>query len=288
MKKSSDFYKVVNAVCNTICEQGGEVPYILRENGTIECSSFDCNDSHDIVRDTLLAMADCEELDKDELLEGFGSESDGCEFWQLSNYGEGADCIQLAINPDKYVTSSYKLRDMIADDLNMERAEITEGMNGYPKGLRGCVLINDNKHTFDELEKIAERYGVEIVDLKRKDGWQLWQSLGTAFEEFDYAEFLDEHHDNIAYFTSWEEYAKALREWAYNLKNINLVAELAERAKMDELADTLEKREPLSKYEFVWVNTHHVMDYTLEDRFVDHFEDDTWNYSLAFDCAIDD
>lgn len=36
MKKSSDFYKVVNAVINTISEQGGEVPYAEREESQNE------------------------------------------------------------------------------------------------------------------------------------------------------------------------------------------------------------------------------------------------------------
>ena len=279
MKKSSDFYKVVNAVCNTISEQGGEVPYVFRRNGHIECGSFDCNDSNDTVRDLLLTLADCEELDEDELMEGFGSDTNDCEFWQLSNYGEGADCIQLAINPDNYVTSSYKLRDMIADDLDLESAEITDGMNGYPSHLRGCVLINDGKRTIDELKAISERYGVELVSLSKKAGWQLWHCEGWKWEMYDVAEYMDQNDDNLCYFTSWKEYAEALREWAENADT--------DTEALTELADEVEQREPMGSNEFVWVNTYDVTRYTLEDRMVDHFCYDSNYYTLAFDCMVE-
>lgn len=289
MKKSSDFYKVVNAVINTISEPGGEVPYVFRRNGHIECGSFDYNDSNDTVRDLLLILADCEELDvdEDELMEGFGSDTNDCEFWQLSNYGEGADCIQLAINPDNYVTSSYKLRDMIADDLDMECAEITEGMNGYPRGLRGCVLINDGKRTFDELEKIAERYGVKVVELHQKAGWQLWECRGTAFGLFDQAEFIGQHDDNFKWVESWKAYAEDIRELVEERTRYNEIdQETAD--KLNELADLADQREPIGDNEFISWEYNDYDRYEVMDRMVDHFGYDSNYYTLAFDCAIDE
>lgn len=265
------------------------MPYVFRRNGHIECGSFDCNDSNDTVRDLLLTLADCEELDEDELMEGFGSDTNDCEFWQLSNYGEGADCIQLAINPDNYVTSSYKLRDMIADDLDMERAEITDGMNGYPSHLRGCVLINDGKRTIDELKAISERYGVELVSLSKKAGWQLWHCEGTAFDLYDYADFIEQHDDNIVTFDSFKAYADYLRETARNLRGGNNDVRMALRAQLDALADEVDDKE-LGDNEFVWINTYDVTRYTrytLEDRMVDHFCYDSNYYTLAFDCMVE-
>lgn len=285
MKKSSDFYKVVNAVINTM-NNGECVVYVSGGQGGSGEGMFDCDEDSDKVRNDLLSYADCEELDEDELLDDWseevieGARKSGFDFWQLSNYGNNAACLQILVNPDFYIKSSYDLRDMIADDLDLESAEITDGMNGYPSHLRGCVLINDGKRTIDELKAISERYGVELVSLSKKAGWQLWYCEGWKWEMYDVAEYMDQNDDNLCYFTSWKEYAEALREWAENAD--------ADTEALTELADEVEQREPMGSNEFAWVNTYDVTRFTLEDRMVDHFCYDSNYYTLAFDCMIEE
>ena len=285
MKKSSDFYKVVNAVCNTIAMssvKNAGVDYV-KSDGT--AGTFEWGADADKVRDELLQYIDAYD-DEDDLQAELWRKhfpyfdtatAPKGELWTLYR---GKEFIQMFIDPAYIIDSSYELRDMIADDLDLERAEITEGMNGYPSHLRGCVLINDGKRTIDELKAISERYGVELVSLSKRDGWQLWHCEGWTWDMYDLAEYLDEHDDNLCYFTSWKEYAEALREWAENAD--------ADSKALTELADEVEQREPMGDNEFVWVSTYDVMRWTLEDRMVDHFSYDTKNFSLGFDCMIEE
>lgn len=285
MKKSSDFYKVVNAVINTL-NGGNCVSYVTGGQGGSGYGVFDTNEDNDKVRDTLLQYADCEELDEDELLDDWKEDdrNSGFDFWQLYNYGDNGSFIQLAINPDEYV-NSYQLRDMIIDDLDMKAAEITEGMNGYPRNLRGCVLINDNKHTFDELEQIAERYGVEIVELKQKAGWQLWECRGTAFGLFDQVDYQANHNDNFKWVESWKAYADDIREFVEaNIRYNEIDKETAN--KLNELAELAEQREPLGDNEFICWEYNDYDRYEVMNRMVDHFGYDSSYYTLSFDCAI--
>lgn len=274
---------------NTL-KQGDSVAYVTGDQGGSGYGVFDTNEDTEKIRTDLMKYADCEELDEDELLPDWKDEdrnSSDCEFWQLSNYGDNAPFIQIGIYPDNYVTSSYVLRDMIADDLDMERAEITEGMNGYPRGLRGCVLINDGKHTFEELEQIAERYGVEVVELHQKAGWQLWECRGTAFGLFDQAEFIGQHDDNFKWVESWKAYAEDIRELVEDRTHYNEIDQETAN-KLNELADLADQREPLGDNEFISWEYNDYDRYEVMDRMVDHFGYDSNYYTLAFDCMVEE
>ena len=297
MKKSTDFYKVVNAVINTISEHGGVVHYV----GKSGYGTFTWNDSNEDVRNKLSEMAYCDELEWDddlyngwtecEVFDSFFDDSRNPIFdfyclWNIDKNGKRI-YIQLAINPDNYVKSSYELRDMIADDLDLERAEITEGMNGYPSHLRGCVLINDGKHTFDELEKIANRYGVEVVELHQKAGWQLWECRGTAFGLFDAADYISNRNDNFKYADTWKAFAEDIREYVdANARYNEIDQETAD--KLNELADLADQREPMDENECVSWEFNDYDRYEVMDRMTDHFDYDSSYYTLAFDCMIED
>ena len=284
MKRSADFYKVVNAVINTL-NQGDSVAYVTGGQGGSGYGVFDTNEDTEKIRTDLMKYADCEELDEDELLPDWKDEdrnSSDCEFWQLSNYGDNASFIQIGIYPDNYITSSYDLRDMICDDYELEAAEITEGMNGYPRGLRGAVLLNDKEATFESMERLAELYGVEVVSLRRKDGWQLWESQGTAFELYDFQNFLDSHDDNARTFGSFKEYADYLRETASD----EMIEDMAAHA-LIEKAKEIEDKEA-GDNEFINTSTYDISRYELLDRHVSHYSYDTWNYCLALDCMVTD
>ena len=287
MKKSTDFYKVINAVINSL-NHGNSVAYVTGGQSGSGYGTFDSNADNDTVRDDLLKYADCDELDEDELTDDWKDEDrkSGFDFWQLSNYGNNAPYIQLAIDPDMYV-SSYDLRDMISDDTDMERAEITTGMNGYPRGLRGCVLINGGGKSWDELQNIADRYGVEIMELHRRDGWQLWESRGTAWGLFDFADYQSNHDDNFKWVDSWEAFAQDIREFAQEvLRDYEHDEDAA--ARLEDLADEVEQKKPLGSNEFVSWEYNDYERYQVQDRMVDHFSYDTHNYVLAFDCMIED
>lgn len=286
MKRSADFYKVVNAVINTL-NQGDSVAYVTGSQGGSGYGVFDTNENTEKIRKDLMKYADCEELDEDELLPDWKDEdrnSSDCEFWQLSNYGDNASFIQIGIYPDNYVTSSYVLRDMICDEQNLEAAEITEGMNGYPRGLRGTVLLSGCGKTIDEMKELADLYGVELVSLHRRDGWQLWESQGWTWDLYDVEDFMDEHNDNLHRWDSYKEYAEELREYANGgHMDEDMKREFLEAA---EKADGME----LGENEFLYCEQGfpYLTDPDKADRMVDHFSYDTHNYSLALDCMVTD
>ncbi len=276
MKHSADFYKVVNAVINTL-RQGGSVPYYMVANSS-EGGAYTPEDDFRELRLSLLAYNTADD-DEDVADQNFRSEHSDCDIWTLFR---GNDFICLAIDPDNYITSSYDLRDMIADDYDLEGAEITEGMNGYPRGLRGCVLLNDKDATFESMERMAELYGVEVVSLRRKDGWQLWESQGHAYELYDFQNILGNRDDNALTFGSFKEYADYLRETASD----EMIEDMAAHA-LIEKAKEIENKEA-GDNEFIHTSTYDISYYELLDRHVSHYSYDTWNYCLALDCMISD
>lgn len=278
MKRSADFYKVVNAVINTL-NQGGAVPYYMVANSS-EGGAYTPEDDFRELRLSLLDYTDADD-DEDVADQNFRSDHSDCDIWTLFR---GNNFICLAIDPDNYVTSSYVLRDMICDEQNLEAAEITEGMNGYPRGLRGAVLLSGCGKTIDEMKELADLYGVELVSLTRRDGWQLWESQGWTWDLYDVEDFMQANNDNLHSWDSYKEYAEELREYANGgHMDEDMKQEFLEAA---EKADSME----LGKNEFLYCEQGfpYLTDPNKADRMVDHFSYDTHNYSLALDCMVTD
>lgn len=283
MKHSSEFYKVVNAVINTL-NHGDSVAYVSGGQGGSGFGLFSPDAGfrelrmHLIYDFTFIGELDA---DDDGLLDDWNGEEcydSSFDFYELST---STSRLQLMINPDYYV-NSYKLRDMISEDYDLECAEITEGINGYPRCLRGCVLLNDKDATFDNMERMAELYGVEVVSLRRKDGWHFWESQGKAYDLFDFQNILENSDDNALTFSSFKEYADFLFENA----NERRVADDEGAAHFFiEKAKEIEDKE-LGDNEFIHTSTYDISDYEVLECNVSNYSYDTWNYCLALDCGI--
>ena len=294
MKRSSEFYKVVNAIINTL-NQGDCVAYISGGQGGSGFGLFGPDEDFRELRMHLLddfSMVEDLDVDDDDFGVLFNEWAEYDQFdssFDFYEFSKGDSRLQVMVNPDNYV-NSYELRDMISDDYDFEAAEITEGMNGYPSCLRGCVLLNGGDTTIEGAQAIADLYGVELVSLRRKDGWQLWQCDGKTYQLYDYQDYMSSHDDNIVTFCSFKSYADYLRETAYDIKMENPVEAMAARAELDAMADKIEN-EVLGVNEFIWVNTYHLdrlTHYERETMLCDHFSYDTWNYTLALDCMVED
>lgn len=283
MKHSADFYKVVNAVINTLC-QGDCVAYVSGGQGGSGFGLFGPDEDFRELRMHLLddysSVSEIDSADPEELDEVWNDYKEFDSSFDFYNLANGKSYLQVMVNPDNYV-SSYDLRDMISDDYELECAEITEGMNGYPRGLRGCVLLNGGDTTIEGAQAIADLYGVQLVSLRRKDGWDLWECQGNAYELYDYEEFLNSHDDNIYCFVTFSGYYDALVEFAEEVEDEE------ERQKLLDFADTIEEKE-MGENEFIWVNSSNLTHYETEKEHCDHFSYDTWNYCLALDCMISD
>ena len=265
-----------------VCVSGGQ-------GGSGE-GMFDFNEDNLKVRRSLLQFAKCEELDEDELMNDWseevldGARKSSFDFWELSGYGDNAPCLQVMINPDYYVTSSYDLRDMICEEQDLEAAEITTGMNGYPRGLRGCVLLGGSGKTIEQMQELADMYGVELVSLHRRDGWKLWECEGWTSDLYDYVAFADRKNDNLHYWESYKDYADELREYATDMEDEKREDFLAEADRVE--GWQLDKNEVLcapNGYPYLLLD-----DVEKVDRMVDCFSYDTHNYTLALDCMIEE
>ena len=283
MKHSSEFYKVVNAVINTL-NHGDSVAYVSGGQGGSGFGLFSPDaDFRELRMHLIYDFTFIEELDADDdgLLDDWNGEEcydSSFDFYELST---STSRLQLMINPDYYV-NSYKLRDMISEDYDLECAEITEGINGYPRCLRGCVLLNDKDATLDNMERMAELYGVEVVSLRRKDGWHFWESQGKAYDLFDFQNILENSDDNALTFSSFKEYADFLFENA----NERRVADDEGAAHFFiEKAKEIEDKE-LGDNEFIHTSTYDISDYEVLECNVSNYSYDTWNYCLALDCGI--
>ena len=283
MKHSSEFYKVVNAVINTL-NHGDSVAYVSGGQGGSGFGLFSPDaDFRELRMHLIYDFTFIEELDADDdgLLDDWNGEEcydSSFDFYELST---STSRLQLMINPDYYV-NSYKLRDMISEDYDLECTEITEGINGYPRCLRGCVLLNDKDATFDNMERMAELYGVEVVSLRRKDGWHFWESQGKAYDLFDFQNILENSDDNALTFSSFKEYADFLFENA----NERRVADDEGAAHFFiEKAKEIEDKE-LGDNEFIRTSTYDISDYEVLECNVSNYSYDTWNYCLALDCGI--
>ena len=283
MKHSSEFYKVVNAVINTL-NHGDSVAYVSGGQGGSGFGLFSPDENLLELRKHLIDdLTFIDELDDDELIDDWSYEECYDSSFDFYEFSTSTYRLQVMINPDYYV-NSYDLRNMISEDYDLECAEITVGINGYPRCLRGCVLLNDKDATFESMESIAELYGVEVVSLRRKDGWQFWESEGKAYDLFDFQNILENSDDNALTFGSFKEYANFLLENA----NERRVADDEGAAHFfTEKAKEIEDKE-LGDNEFIHIYPYDISNYEVLECNVSHYSYDTWNYCLALDCAIFD
>ena len=283
MKHSSEFYKVVNAVINTL-NHGDSVAYVSGGQGGSGFGLF--SPDEDLLELRMHLIDDftfIEELDDDELIDDWSYEECYDSSFDFYEFSTSTYRLQVMINPDYYV-NSYDLRSMISEDYGLECAEITEGTNGYPRCLRGCVLLNDKNATFERMESIAELYGVEVVSLRRKDGWQFWESEGTAYRLYDLYTILGYIYDNSITFCSFKEYANFLRENAIERRVFD--DEVASYTFIEK-AKEIEDKE-LGDNEFIHIYPYNISNYEVLECNVSHYSYDTWNYCIALDCAVFD
>ena len=115
----------------------------------------------------------------------------------------------------------------IADIEGLRYVETTSGTNGYPQNIKDAIVGFEN---WEQLEKVAEKYNLNPVNLHKRDGWQLYERQGIATEPYknscdDYGDDYSQYNDAVAYekeimdgvfpyadLTTFEEVEKWLKE----------------------------------------------------------------------------
>lgn len=76
-----------------------------------------------------------------------------------------------------------KSMNEIASENGLQVIETTTGLNGYPRALKKAIIGFDD---FEQAEKLAEEYHLDIEVFTKRDGWQLWsRDNNSAYDAFE-------------------------------------------------------------------------------------------------------
>lgn len=108
-------------------------------------------------------------------IEGYICSISNEDWWKLKEVAEYA-----IDNGDIRLATSYEIRDAICNIEGLKADECTCGINGYPSGCYGIVAGLDN---IEQAQKIANRYGLDVIQVRKRDGWSFYEKRGIAYEE---------------------------------------------------------------------------------------------------------
>lgn len=69
------------------------------------------------------------------------------------------------------------LRDL-ADENGLDYVSTTDQANGYPSNIQIAIT---GFETYEEAEKFAAENDLKLIQIEKKDGWQLWHRRGAAY-----------------------------------------------------------------------------------------------------------
>lgn len=162
----------------------------------------------------------------------------------------------------------------LAEEKSLNLVEVTQGMNGYPKGLYKAIIGFEN---FKEAEDLAEEFGLELVAMRSRDGWQFYEELGRRYEPFSACDAYEENDYDILPRMSYARY----------INQENILGNLAEVSGFDDMSAIIDRHkhifeeiECLEDGELVVVHresgeAERVKEYTC------HYHYDVWQYEIA-------
>lgn len=163
----------------------------------------------------------------------------------------------------------------LAYEWELDIVEVTQGMNGYPKGIYKAIVGFD---FFENAEDFAEQVNGEVVLLERRDGQELHTNKGRAYEGIERAKFIDENRQEV--------FSDALdfEEWCVGEidHRMNMGFNLFEfKDMLEQMCETYVDIQTKCRSDIAIVNTS---DYTceLEEEYVTRLHDgDVTTYMIA-------
>lgn len=193
--KSLLLYDVVNAVINTL-RNFESVEYASVGQSEEYASKFTPKDDNMEVRRKLIEYTDVRELDKDEVCEELTSHFGSgwkYEYYELRRPGSLlAQRLQVRISTDRHANSNDICEMICYDYPELTQVFVASGKNGYPKNLREAVIGLESYEQAQEIEKL---YGVDIVELRKRDGWYYYERTGTATKPYSLFEIYCEKNN---------------------------------------------------------------------------------------------
>lgn len=285
-RHSDEQYKVVNSIINTL-RRGDCVAYVSTGNGGSGFGFWKPSDEDMELRKHLLHFARVKSLDVDddeELCEDW-KDSDyfdkSLDFYELSETGMNNPFrIQVMIDPFMYV-NSYELRDMIVEDHDdLTSVEITSGINGYPRNLHGAVV---GFYSYEQAAQIAELYGVEVVSLRRRDGWHFYESQGAVYNNYDMMDVY-ENDGNYSIYTDSSEFVETIDMVMSDTDEEDYEDDYSDfMSRMQCLKDQVTNENTDGKFFLVPCDDWNA--YQLIDLKASHYYEDVWTFDIALDCS---
>ena len=119
----------------------------------------------------------------------------------------------------------------IVSENDLQVIDTTTGLNGYPQCLKQAIIGFEN---FEQAEKLAEEYHLDIEVFTKRDGWQLW-SRGN-------------NHAYDAFERSASDYGENFQQFEANMSQDDFLQQVGASSFIDELADEEDGLDRIEEY----------------------------------------
>ena len=119
----------------------------------------------------------------------------------------------------------------IASENDLQVIDTTTGLNGYPRALKKAIIGFEN---FEQAEKLAEEYHLDIEVFTKRDGWQLWSR--------------DNNHAYDAFERSAEDYGENYQQFSADMSQDDFLQQVGAADFIDGLADEEDGLEKIEDY----------------------------------------
>lgn len=124
-----------------------------------------------------------------------------------------------------------KTMNEIASENDLQVIDTTTGLNGYPRALKKAIIGFEN---FEQAEKLAEEYHLDIEIFTKRDGWQLWsRDNNRAYDAFE---------------RSAEDYGENYQQFSADMSQDDFLQQVGATSYIDELADEEDGLDRIEEY----------------------------------------
>ena len=162
----------------------------------------------------------------------------------------------------------------LAHEWRLNIVEVTQGLNGYPKGLYRAIAGFD---TYEDAKIFADEIDGEVVLLSRRDGYALYTNKGRAYEGIERAKYINEEEYKV--------FKKALDFESWAKEDIEEMLKIGEdifsiRDTLDSMCEIYEEISDMSEDSIALVGYDY--SYYIEDEYVTILhDDDVTTYMIA-------
>ena len=119
----------------------------------------------------------------------------------------------------------------IASENDLQVIDTTTGLNGYPQSLKKAIIGFED---FEQAEKLAEEYHLDIEVFTKRDGWQLWsRDNNSAYDAFE---------------RSASDYGENYLQFEANMSPDDFLQQVGAASYIDELADEEDGLDRIEEY----------------------------------------